>query len=120
MDWRRCWRRNRRLGLVLVAVLAGLAALNFWPGGVMGSAEAPACDDASVVRSVVNIFNTHPDYVGRSSTVMTGLAELREVEYRRHPDVNASANTRWCEGRGHFANGEAETEALTRMFFICS
>ena len=109
MNWRRLMRRLRRFRLGIAGLVAALVVLILWPDTVLGSADAPSCDDAVVTKSVVDIFNLHPDYVGRSSKAMTGLAAAREVEFRRHPEVNATANTRWCEAEGRFSGGETET-----------
>jgi len=107
---------NRPRALTFAATL--LAALGFaWllsggfsVGGAAGSADAPPCDDANVAKTVLHIFNRHPQYVGRSDNlVMIGLAEVREIEFRRHPNVDASSNTRWCEAQGRFSGGETET-----------
>jgi hypothetical protein len=106
--------RSRFLSIV-VTLLAVLGFVWLWGGGfsiggAAGSADAPPCDDATVAKTVLHIFNRHPQYVGRSDNlVMTGLAEAREIEFRRHPDVNDSANTRWCEAQARFSGGETET-----------
>jgi hypothetical protein len=106
--------RPPRTSLIAVSLVAGLAAawllsdgLSF--GGAAGSADAPPCESAEVEKMVLHIFNRHPQYAGRSGKVMIGLVDVREVEFRRHPEVEASANTRWCEGLGRFSGGETET-----------
>lgn len=105
--------RSRMLSIA-AALLASLAFVWLLGGGfpfsgASGSADAPPCDDANVEKSVLHIFNRHPQYVGRSDNlVMIGLADVREVEFRRHPDVSASSNTRWCEAQGRFSGGETE------------
>ena len=101
------WLRRFRVWIAGLALV--LVVLILWPDTVLGSADAPSCDDAVVTKTVVEIFNLHPDYVGRSTKVMTGLGGAREVDFRRHPDVNATANTRWCEAEGRFSGGETET-----------
>jgi hypothetical protein len=104
-----------RATFIAVSLLAGLAFIwalggGFSFSGAAGSADAPPCDSAEVEKTVLHIFNRHPQYVGRSDNlVMTGLAEVREVAFRRHPEVQASANTRWCEALGRFSGGETET-----------
>lgn len=106
--------RSRKTPIV-AALLLGLLVLVFMPGvgfrlgGALASADAPPCDDATVEKTVLHIFNQHPQYIGRSGKSMTGLADVREVDFGRHPEVNSTANTRWCEGRGRFSGGETET-----------
>ena len=107
MTWQRLIRWMRRYGLVAAGILA-VAIVFVWPDRVLGSADAPGCNDVKVENTVVDIFNRHPDYIGRSTKIMTGLAEAREVEFRRHPEVNATANTRWCQAKGRFSGGETE------------
>jgi hypothetical protein len=100
-------------GVIAVScVLAAMAYLQLGglsPGMVIGSSDAPRCDDAAVARNVVHIFNQHPQYVGRTGKAMTRLVDAREVDFRRHPEVGGSANTRWCRAQGRFAGSETET-----------
>jgi hypothetical protein len=104
--------RMLSVAVTLLAVLGFVWLLGggLSTGGATGSADAPPCDDVNVTKTVLHIFNQHPQYVGRSdNVVMVGLAEVREIEFRRHPEVTASANTRWCEAQGRFSGGATET-----------
>lgn len=101
------FRRPRGVRLWALAVLPALFLV--WlviPGTPK---EAPACDDPAVLHHVVSIYNTHPDYVGRSAQPLLSVAAPAEVEHRWHPQVNRSANTRWCEAQARFADGARET-----------
>jgi hypothetical protein len=101
------FRRPSRTRLWALAVLPALLLL--WLALPGEPKESPRCDDAGVLRQVVSIFNTHPDYVGRSPHILLSVADPVEIEHRWHPQVNRSANTRWCEGRARYGNGRAET-----------
>lgn len=71
--------------------------------------EAPRCDTPDVLQTVVRIYNTHPDYIGRNSAVLLSVAQPVEIEHRWHPEVTRSANTRWCEAEARFGDGHRET-----------
>jgi hypothetical protein len=106
-------QRHRPLVFAACAAAGVVVAMGGWPFGLLASGDAPACNDAGVVRSLTHTFNNYPSNARCTPAVMTELRDIREVEFRRLPHVSDSANMRWCEGVGRFGNGESDTVAYS-------